>query len=452
MAAVVVGLTMTAWAKKPDKPGGGKPGGGDGGGSVGTGTIYYNVYNEGLWSMNPDGSDKTPLPVGGVPSMALHPEDGGGRWFLQFQKVDGSYPIIMLPAEFWWGGPDDLEAVSFTGDPNANVAWGNIYYYIDIDGEGDPDTFTWYTEGGPPGSQLRETGVPITGDYQELLIKDSTGLTIKFNSTTGHTIGSMWGIIINKSRRSELFAVSEDGQIEVQLIDDPTVQPWKPGGSNRAMPRWATDYGVVDGKVSYLAQRWGKDILDNDIVTERGLFVAEIDPEILPDGNPTFVPVQPTMLPVNLPLGPEVLGIPYDWSPEGDRIVYAAEGALYVADAYVEDPGYLLRSGGEPAWSPELEDGTSLIAFRIGSEIRTISPDGSSETTVVTAGKNRGISGAGHYWSPEGTHLIYTLIQGKGCIGCQGDSYDVVRVGADGSSPTNLTNGVKADCFSLSWR
>ncbi|MHC4637270.1 MAG: TolB family protein [Planctomycetota bacterium] len=115
-------------------------------------------------------------------------------------------------------------------------------------------------------------------------------------------------------------------------------------------------------------------------------------------GEP-YATTDTTMLSVNLQLESEVLGIPYDWSPEGDKIVYAAGGGLY-----------------------------------------------------VTTGKNRRISGTRIHWSPEGTHLIYTLIQDKGCIGCQGDSYNVVRVSADGSSPTNLTNGVKADCFSLSWR
>ena len=455
MAAVMVGLTMTAWAKKPTKPP--KPPGG-GGGSVGTGTIYYNVYNEGQWSMNPDGSGKTPLPVkGNDVSMALHPEDGGDRWFLQFQKVDGSYPITMLPAEFWWGNLDDLTAVSFTGDPNVASAWGNIHFYFDIDSvdndNGDPDTFSWYVDF--EGTRIEANGVDITGEDQELLIDVGNGttglLTINFASTTGHSLGSLWGIIVNKSKRSELFAVSEDGQIEVQLTYDPTVQPWRSGSPFRALPSWATDYGVMDGKISYLAQRWGKDG-GEDVVVERGLFAAEIE---WIDGEP-YATTDTTMLPVSLPLEPEVLEIHHDWSPDGTQIVYSA-GGIWVADAYVKSPGYLLcYNGGAPVWSPVLDDGTSLIAFRIGAwgdaEIRTISPDGSSETTIVTAGKNRTIRGDGIDWSPMGTHLVYTLIHSKGCIGCQNDSYNVYRVGADGSNSTNLTSGVKADCFSVSWR
>lgn len=52
-----------------------------------------------------------------------------------------------------------------------------------------------------------------------------------------------------------------------------------------------------------------------------------------------------------------------------------------------------------------------------------------------------------------GTHLVYTLIQSKACSACQyNDSYNVYRVGADGSNSTNLTNDLKENCFSIGWR
>lgn len=441
---MLIGFVSTAGAKKPDNPGGGKPGGGDGG-PVDTGTIYYGSH--GLWSMNPDGSGKTLLPVGGVPSIARHPAEGD-RWFLQLQTIPGEfYPITTFPPLYYWkrSDLDDLEAVRFTGDPDPDGAWGTIHYYIDIDGEGNPDTFSWYVGGGaPPG----ETGVPITGDYQELLINGSTGLTIKFNSTTGHTVGDAWWTYVEKTQRHELFAVSEDGLIEVQLTDDPNVQPWKPGAPSRALPSWATHDGVVDGKVSYLGQRWDKDG-EEDVVVERGLFAAEIE---WIDGTP-YATTDTTVLPVSLPLEPEVLEIPYDWSPDGTQIVYSA-GGVWVADVYVESPGYPLCGGYRPLWSPELDDvGSTLIAFTVaGKEIRTISPAGSSLTTVVALGKNRTIWG-GMDWSPNGTHLIYTLLHSKGCIGCQyNDSYDIYRVGADGSDSTNLTKDLQEEAFSMGWR
>ena len=448
MAAAVVGLTMTAWAshKEGHNPGGGgKPGGG-GDGSVGTGTIYY--ASDGLWSMNPDGSGKTLMdePTGAA-SRARHPAgDGGDRWFLQVRGVDEFYPITTFPPEYWnyeWR-EGDLEAVGFTGDPDPDGAW-TISYTIMIEsigGEGEADTFEWHAHSSLFSDTNDLPGGYITEDDHEveLLIDGSeVVLTINFGSTTGHNINDWWEIYVRKTQRSELFAVSENGQ-EVQLTDEPAVQPWRPRD-----PSWATDIGVVDGKVSYLAQRW-----EGAVVVEQGLFAVEITWD--DDGNLTFSP--PAKLPVTIPMGP------YDWSPEGVWIVYTAPGpVISVANAYDPcDAGTPLSGGSGPRWSPELDDdGSSLIAFRVGSwgdaQIKTISPDGGQPTTVVTAGKNRTIRGDLMHWSPMGTHLVYTLIQSKGCRACQyNDSYDVYRVGADGSDPTNLTNGIKENCFSVGWR
>ena len=447
IAMALLAVPAAAWAthKEGHNPGGGKPGGGDGG-SVGTGTIYY--ASGGLWSMNPDGSGKTPLLAGGGDaSIARHPAEGD-RWFLQVRGVPGFYPITTFPPEYWnyeWR-PDDLEAVGFTGDPDPN-AW-TLSYTIMIDTiDGEADTFKWHAHSSLFSDMNDVPGGDITGDDQEveLLINGSpVVLTINFGSTTGHNIDDWWEIYVRKTQRSELFAVREDGQIEVQLTDDPNVQLWSPNGYPRPSLRWATHDGVVDGKVSYLAQRWGPD--GAVVEGSEGLYEAEVDwATLTPDTTPT-------KLPVSVPMGP------YDWSPDGNWIVYSA-GGIRVADAYVEGPNDLLCGGYGARWSPVLDDvGSTLIAFQIGSwgyaELRTISPDGSSETTIVTVGSNRTIwSGNGIFWSPEGTHLIYTLIQSKGCIACQyNDSYDVYRVGADGSDPTNLTKGIKENCFSLNWR
>jgi hypothetical protein len=433
MITVVVGLTMTAWAKKPPKP----PGGG--GDPVDTGTIYY-AHEGSLWSMNPDGSGKTLLPVGGVPSMTRHPAEGDMyRWFLQVHAIPGDfYPIITFPPDhFLSWALDDLEAVGFTGDPNKDVAW-NIMYYIHIDGEGNPDTFKWYVDF--EGSRIEASGVGITGDYQDLHIDDTSYLTIKFDSTTGHALDDIWVIYVLKTHRRELFAVREDGLIEVQLTDDPNVQ--------FGAPSWATHDGIVDGKVSYLGQRWGKDVEDKDVVVERGLFAVEIE---WIDGTP-YATTNPTVLPVTLPMSPDSFGIPYDWSPDGNWIVYSGDG-IWVADANIEDEGTLLSGGSGPRWSPVLEDGSTLIAFRAGKEIRTISPGGGPTTTVVTAGKNRTIRGDTLYWSPNGTHLVYTQVHSKACRACQyNDSYDIYRVGADGSDPTNLTNDLQENAFTAGWR
>ncbi len=81
----------------------GKP---SGGGGTGGGTIYFG-YNGGTWTMNSDGSGKTLLPVGGVPSRALH---GGQRWFLNIQGI---------PGEFYPNGLQRGEIFAVRGDGNA---------------------------------------------------------------------------------------------------------------------------------------------------------------------------------------------------------------------------------------------------------------------------------------------------------------------------------------------
>ena len=71
---------------------------------------------------------------------------------------------------------------------------------------------------------------------------------------------------------------------------------------------------------------------------------------------------------------------------------------------------------------------------------------------AASAASNRTIWG-GIYWSPMGTHLVYTLIHSKGCRACQyNDSYDIYRVSVNGGDSTNLTKDVKENCFSLNWR
>jgi Tol biopolymer transport system component len=76
-------VALAAWARHESPAA--KPGGGGGGGPVPPGTIYFHETGDGLWSMNGDGSGKTPVPVSGTPSYQTH---AGSRWFLQFAYVD----------------------------------------------------------------------------------------------------------------------------------------------------------------------------------------------------------------------------------------------------------------------------------------------------------------------------------------------------------------------------
>ena len=439
-AVLASGFAVTAWAKKPPKPSDEDP--------VDTGTIYFMTGGS-LWSMNPDGTGKTPLPVDGVASTTRH---GADKWFLQVKQVNEMpayfYPITAYPPDYWFqmSGLDDLAVVGFTGDPKPTDAW-HLLYNVQIDSEGETDTFKWRIQSSVVEDANWVEGVPITGENQDL-VNGSTCLTIKFDNATGHAcdehIGDAWCPVVRKTQRHEVFAVRGDGQVEVQLTDDSSVEPWKPGDPSLALPSWACD-GIVDGKVSYLAQRWGQNDLNEDIVVERGLFVVGINWD---DQGPYPTTNNPTMLQVVLPLE---LGayerIAYDWSPDGTQIVYPADEAIWVADAYGTG-NERLCDGWAPAWSPG-----SLIAFQISSsgeaQIRTIDANGGPQTTILALGQDLSIWSGALSWSPNGTHLIYTQIGKNHPVY---DPFEIYRVGADGSNATNLTRELKEAAFSMNWR
>jgi len=82
---VFLGCASPAWA---GKPGGGTP-------PVDSGTVFFRHYNGScwqVWSMLPNGSARTALPIVNVdvaePSKALH---AGQRWFLTVQNITGEF-------------------------------------------------------------------------------------------------------------------------------------------------------------------------------------------------------------------------------------------------------------------------------------------------------------------------------------------------------------------------
>lgn len=86
-------------------------------------------------------------------------------------------------------------AVDFTGSGLDDATFGGTWagtapatYEVEITSAGTPDVFKWRktVNGGTPGSYT--TGVNITGAAQTL----STGVTVTFGATTGHTAGNSW--------------------------------------------------------------------------------------------------------------------------------------------------------------------------------------------------------------------------------------------------------------------
>ncbi len=86
------------------------------------------------------------------------------------------------------GNDDSLDDATFSG-VYTGIGPNDIYVYIDS--EGTPDTFSYDDNNG---DCVPATNVPITGEIQEICL----GISIKFNSTTGHSVDDQWNYYINE--------------------------------------------------------------------------------------------------------------------------------------------------------------------------------------------------------------------------------------------------------------
>jgi Tol biopolymer transport system component len=200
----------------------------------------------------------------------------------------------------------------------------------------------------------------------------------------------------------------------------------------------------VDGKLSYLANRWEYDAgTETWSLASVGIHVLEIDPADLVDG--THVPASPT-LEANLPS----VGS-YDWAPDGHGVVFATSGTLHWADdsdgyaSWTEIPTTGIPD--HPRWSP---DGMQIV-FRSDRGIERIDADGESETLLVAHTRTRSVFLP--YWSPNATHLLFhsreAVKQGR-TTGYT--ATDVYRITADGTGETNLVDGLTGNWSTGGWR
>ncbi|MCU0727786.1 MAG: hypothetical protein MUE73_18665 [Planctomycetes bacterium] len=261
--------------------------------------------------------------------------------------------------------------------------------------------------------------------------------------------------------RHELFLENESGTVSVQLTEAPDLEP---AGATRvdddryyffAGLAWAVEGSEVDGKVSYVACRWGTDADGNDIPVEKGFYAVTLDWDAIHSGN--FTPVDPELItdvPVdfitNTTFLYDLMAI-YDWSPDGTRLVYVrpryptSTGAyqpidLWIATVGGEDAALFVEDANNPSWSS-----TDRIAFNVnltGSwnlDIKAIDPDGTDLATIVPApaGKKGQPSDTKSAcvprWSPSATYLVYYFYD------LEKHTEDLYRVAADGSGVTNLT-------------
>ncbi len=203
----------------------------------------------------------------------------------------------------------------------------------------------------------------------------------------------------------EIFAVRDDGTVEVQLTDDSTLE------TNRRAR--ALVWGIDDNTVTWSAKRWGADPV---MPEEFGIYSAAISFD--DNGDVIGLSEEPTLiwdtgyhLTADGRYNPNVKR--FDWSPDGSQIVLAKIQhndilwELFVVDLGAQTETYLGTSGYKVRWSP---DG-SKIAFIHSKDLRTINPDGTNEQVLVEPrfkGKEKYVSGEDIDWSPDSNHLVYT--------------------------------------------
>jgi hypothetical protein len=365
--AIVAGADLMA-APKPKPP----PA------PVDTGTIYYRADNFEVWSMKPDGTNKTKLAVKGTPSQALHDNE---RWFLTVEPVAGTYPDEAVRHE--------LFATNRTGDISVQLtdaAWTDEYgksYLVEFDNA---------------------------------------------NGAFAHQVSS-WMIM------------------------------------------WAADGGAADGKASFLGWTWDVTDSEHPVVVDWGIYVVTLDADdwaAIEADSGDWVPKTPVLLDdvriidgeeLPLPEGerPYSMNVPYDWSPDGAKIVWAPlpEGDS-VRDLWIGTPGAddavkLVTNGTLPSWSPAGK--IAYLSCAAGSyQIMTIDPSTGATATLVTQTNKNWTSNKRvtcPRWSPNATHLIYLFVDYSDASNFV---YDLFRVTSSGSEATNLTADQTTTLGDLIWR
>jgi RNA polymerase sigma factor (sigma-70 family) len=142
----------------------------------------------------------------------------------------------------------------------------------------------------------------------------------------------------------------------------------------------------------------------------------------------------------------------FSWSPDSSRIVVYRGGddpGLYVVNADGTEVAFLAR-GIFPQWSP---DGDLIVFMHRSSpawqcEVRVIEPDGSGERVLAQVpceGDASFMYGPRPQWSPDGSMLAFSANPSQPRDMQERLDREVFVLGADGSGPTNLTNGPSDD-------
>jgi hypothetical protein len=296
---------------------------------------------------------------------------------------------------------------------------------------------------------------------------DKTALPASIGGEPSHALhgGHRWFLQIrevpgdsypSEERRKELFVVRGDGDEAStrQLTDDATREPLQ--------ARWAVgrEGGAVDGVVSWSAKLWGQRD-EHQPEPPRAIFSAAVsfDESGSLAGATSTAPLGPPDIVIELtpshsahPTDPDqmlvtnLLGAAYDWSPQGDQVVYEKDKGLHILELATSQ-NTTLTAGGDPRWSP---DGHRIAFCRGRKSIHSILPDGSNLKTLMQIQQHEGfravLAGGGHpIWSPDSSHLVYWWRETVNY------TVSVYRIPVDGGEAVNLTRDADR-ALPVAWR
>jgi Tol biopolymer transport system component len=244
----------------------------------------------------------------------------------------------------------------------------------------------------------------------------------------------------------EIFAVRDDGAVEVQLTNDPTLETCSYAR--------ALIWSINDESIAWGAFRWVNGFIDWDSF---GIYSADISFDANGDVNGLGAP---SLLWYTgyAGEGPYIANVKrFDFSPDGSKLVLAKFGAgqydNYIVDLGAQTETPLGTNGYRVKWSP---DG-SKIAMIEASSLVTINPDGTGKQILVEYSRKgntyrRVKDEMG--WSPDGNYLHYTWMIDR--MGNDGSvvKYSVRYVEANGDNPTSLTDDLPDDTYphAHAWR
>ena len=131
---------------------------------------------------------------------------------------------------------------------------------------------------------------------------------------------------------------------------------------------------------------------------------------------------------------------PFTWSPEGNKIAFSDNDAIYVINVDGTGRQELTRTGYSLAWSPE----GNKIAFVKQAGLYVTNPDGSGLRRLANTTETTAIP----IWSPDGEKIAFLCPAAPGAVGT-----DLCVINADGTEWKRLASKLAQEdaAVGVSW-